>query len=80
MEHEAPLHLFGVRKDRLHSKNDLPQQSVTSTSGSFLDGTLSWWDHQVQALSTDAAYALSWDELKEMIKEKYGSEIGITEV
>ncbi|KAJ0509385.1 hypothetical protein HanIR_Chr11g0528191 [Helianthus annuus] len=61
----------------LRMTNCSPQQSVTFTSGSFLDGTLSWWDHQVQALGTDAAYALSWDELKEMIEKRCCSRTGI---
>ena len=30
-------------------------------------GALSWWNLQVQTLGADAAYALSWDELKEMM-------------
>ena len=37
----------------LRMTNGSPQQSVTLTSESLLDGTLSWWDHHVQALSTE---------------------------
>ncbi|KAJ0442397.1 hypothetical protein HanIR_Chr16g0808771 [Helianthus annuus] len=50
--------------------NCSPQQRVTFISGLFLDGALSWWNLQVQTLGADAAYALSWDELKEMMEKK----------
>ena len=49
------------------------EQSVTYISGLFLDGALSWWNLQVQTLGETAAYALSWHELKELIRRKYCS-------
>ena len=57
----------------LRMSNCSPQQSVTYISGLFLDGALSWWNLQVQTLGADASYALSWDELKEMMEKKYCS-------
>ncbi|KAJ0918465.1 putative transcription factor interactor and regulator CCHC(Zn) family [Helianthus annuus] len=50
-----------------------PEQRVTYISGLFLDGALSWWNLQVQTLGETAAYALSWDELKELMRKKYCS-------
>ncbi|KAJ0770566.1 putative transcription factor interactor and regulator CCHC(Zn) family [Helianthus annuus] len=57
----------------LRISNCSPHQSVTYISGLFLDGALSWWNLEVQTLGADAAYALSWDELKEMMEKKYCS-------
>ncbi|XP_021991599.1 glycine, alanine and asparagine-rich protein-like [Helianthus annuus] len=36
------------------------------------DGALSWWNLQVQTLGEAAAYAFSWDELKELMQKKFG--------
>ncbi|KAF5756737.1 putative nucleotidyltransferase, Ribonuclease H [Helianthus annuus] len=54
------------------SKCTLDQQ-VTYISGLFLDGALSWWNLQVQTLGEAAAYALTWTELKELMRKKYCS-------
>ncbi|KAJ0481093.1 putative nucleotidyltransferase, Ribonuclease H [Helianthus annuus] len=54
------------------SKCALDQQ-VTYISGLFLDGALSWWNLQVQTLGEAAAYALTWTELKELMRKKYCS-------
>ncbi|KAJ0796350.1 putative transcription factor interactor and regulator CCHC(Zn) family [Helianthus annuus] len=54
------------------SKCALDQQ-VTYISGLFLDGGLSWWNLQVQTLGEAAAYALTWTELKELMRKKYCS-------
>ncbi|KAJ0541529.1 putative transcription factor interactor and regulator CCHC(Zn) family [Helianthus annuus] len=54
------------------SKCALDQQ-VTYISGLFLDGALSWWNLQVQTLGEAAAYALTWAELKELMRKKYCS-------
>ncbi|KAJ0681344.1 putative transcription factor interactor and regulator CCHC(Zn) family [Helianthus annuus] len=51
----------------------LPEQRVTYISGLFLDGVLSWWNLQVQTKGETAAYAMSWDELKEIMRKKYCS-------
>ncbi|KAJ0458122.1 putative transcription factor interactor and regulator CCHC(Zn) family [Helianthus annuus] len=50
-----------------------PEQQVTYISGLFLDGALSWWNLQVQTLGEAAAYAMSWNELKELMRRKYCS-------
>ncbi|KAM0056365.1 putative transcription factor interactor and regulator CCHC(Zn) family [Helianthus debilis subsp. tardiflorus] len=54
------------------SKCALDQQ-VTYISGLFLDGALSWWNLQLQKLGEAAAYALTWTELKELMRKKYCS-------
>ncbi|MFS7958928.1 putative transcription factor interactor and regulator CCHC(Zn) family [Helianthus anomalus] len=54
------------------SKCALDQQ-VTYISGLFLDGALSWWNLQVQTLGEAAVYALTWIELKELMRKKYCS-------
>ncbi|KAJ0886794.1 putative retrotransposon gag domain-containing protein [Helianthus annuus] len=54
------------------SKCALDQQ-VTYISGLFVDGALSWWNLQVQTLGETAAYALTWAELKELMRKKYCS-------
>ncbi|KAF5767619.1 putative transcription factor interactor and regulator CCHC(Zn) family [Helianthus annuus] len=54
------------------SKCALDQQ-VTYISRLFLDGALSWWNLQVQTLGEAAAYALTWTELKELMRKKYCS-------
>ncbi|XP_022003134.1 keratin, type I cytoskeletal 9-like [Helianthus annuus] len=46
---------------------------VTYISGLFLDGALSWWNLQVQTLGEEAAYAMSWEEMKELMRKKYCS-------
>ncbi|XP_035838849.1 uncharacterized protein LOC118486478 [Helianthus annuus] len=51
----------------------LPKQRVTYISGLFLDGALSWWNLQVQTKGETVAYAMSWDELKELMRKKYCS-------
>ncbi|XP_022032284.1 uncharacterized protein LOC110933363 [Helianthus annuus] len=49
------------------------EQRVTYISRLFLDGALSWCNLQVQTLGETAAYAFSWDELKELMRKKYCS-------
>ncbi|KAJ0548653.1 putative nucleotidyltransferase, Ribonuclease H [Helianthus annuus] len=50
-----------------------PDQQVTYISGLFLDGALSWWNLQVQTLGEAAAYAMTWTEVKELMRKKYCS-------
>ncbi|MFS7983414.1 putative transcription factor interactor and regulator CCHC(Zn) family [Helianthus anomalus] len=50
-----------------------PDQQVTYISGLFLDGALSWWNLQVQTLGEVVAYAMTWTELKELMRRKYCS-------
>ncbi|KAF5778789.1 hypothetical protein HanXRQr2_Chr12g0551701 [Helianthus annuus] len=46
-------------------------QQVTFATGLFVDEALTWWNLQVQTLGDDVAYGLTWDELKEHMREKY---------
>ncbi|KAJ0810409.1 putative retrotransposon gag domain-containing protein [Helianthus annuus] len=48
-------------------------QQVTYITGLFTDGALSWWNLQVQTLGEAAAYAMTWAELKELMRKKYCS-------
>ncbi|KAF5819640.1 putative transcription factor interactor and regulator CCHC(Zn) family [Helianthus annuus] len=48
-------------------------QQVTFATGLFIDEALTWWNLQVQTLGDDAAYGMTWDELKEKMREKYCS-------
>ncbi|KAJ0875478.1 putative retrotransposon gag domain-containing protein [Helianthus annuus] len=57
----------------LRTSKCAPEDQVTYISGLFRDGALSWWKLQVQTMGEVAAYALSWDELKELMHKKYCS-------
>ncbi len=46
-------------------------QRVKYSTCTFQDEALTWWNLQVQTLGRDAAYHLSWTELKSMLMEKY---------
>ncbi|KAM0042771.1 putative retrotransposon gag domain-containing protein [Helianthus debilis subsp. tardiflorus] len=48
-------------------------QQVTFATGLFIDEALTWWNLQAQTLGDDAAYGLTWEELKERMREKYCS-------
>ncbi|KAJ0847259.1 putative transcription factor interactor and regulator CCHC(Zn) family [Helianthus annuus] len=50
-----------------------PDHQVTYISRLFVDGALSWWNLQVQTLGEAAAYAMTWNELKELMRRKYCS-------
>ncbi|KAJ0668168.1 hypothetical protein HanPI659440_Chr17g0686021 [Helianthus annuus] len=60
-------------KSVLRMSKCAPGQQVTYISGLFLDGALSWWNLQVQTLGEAAAYAMTWNELKELMRRKYCS-------
>ncbi|XP_022003291.1 uncharacterized protein LOC110900729 [Helianthus annuus] len=49
------------------------EQRVTYVTGLFIDGALSWWNLQVQTKGETAAYGLTWEELKELMRKKYCS-------
>ncbi|MFS7949722.1 hypothetical protein Hanom_Chr06g00574891 [Helianthus anomalus] len=51
----------------LRASRCAPEHQVTYISGLFQDGALSWWKLQVQTMGETTAYALSWDELKELM-------------
>ncbi|KAJ0489252.1 putative transcription factor interactor and regulator CCHC(Zn) family [Helianthus annuus] len=48
-------------------------QQVTFATGLFVDEALTWWNLQVQTLGDDVAYGMTWDKLKERLREKYCS-------
>ncbi len=47
------------------------EQKVMYATNLLLDNALTWWNSQVQALGKDAAYALSWIDLKELMIKEY---------
>ena len=47
------------------------QQKVMYATNLFLDQALTWWNSQVQALGDATAYALCWDEFKELMVKEY---------
>ncbi|KAJ0852419.1 putative retrotransposon gag domain-containing protein [Helianthus annuus] len=51
-----------------------PEQQVPYVSGLLQDGALLWWDRKVQELGEAVAYAMSWSELKEIMRKEYCSE------
>ncbi|MFS7977437.1 hypothetical protein Hanom_Chr10g00903951 [Helianthus anomalus] len=57
----------------IRMSNCTPNQTVLYVSGMFMAEALSWWNLQVQILGDAAAYAIMWDRLKEMMREKYCS-------
>ncbi|XP_022007282.1 uncharacterized protein LOC110906459 [Helianthus annuus] len=59
----------------IHMSNCTPNQTVLYVSGMFMSEALSWWNLQVQILGDAAAYAITWDKLKEMMREKYCSRV-----
>ncbi|KAM0052061.1 putative retrotransposon gag domain-containing protein [Helianthus debilis subsp. tardiflorus] len=54
------------------SKCDLEHQ-VTYIAGLLVDEALSWWNHQVWKMGETAAYAMTWDELKDLMRKRYCS-------
>ncbi|MFS8021265.1 putative transcription factor interactor and regulator CCHC(Zn) family [Helianthus anomalus] len=50
-----------------------PEHQVAYIAGLFVDGALSWWNLHVQTMGETAAYALTWDELKELMRKRYCS-------
>ena len=48
-------------------------QQVTYVTGLFINEALTWWNLQVQTLGDSVAYGLTWEELKERMREKYCS-------
>ncbi|XP_021975334.1 uncharacterized protein LOC110870461 [Helianthus annuus] len=52
----------------------MPEQQVPYISGLLQDGALLWWDRKVRELDEAVAYALSWSELKEIMRKEYCSQ------
>ncbi|XP_076889920.1 uncharacterized protein LOC143540832 [Bidens hawaiensis] len=46
-----------------------PAQRITYGVCSFEDEALEWWNSLIQTIGEDAAYNLTWNELKELLKE-----------
>ncbi|KAJ0714069.1 putative transcription factor interactor and regulator CCHC(Zn) family [Helianthus annuus] len=50
-----------------------PEHQVAYVAGLFVDGALSWWNFHVQTMGETAANALTWGELKELMRKRYCS-------
>ncbi|KAJ0765975.1 putative transcription factor interactor and regulator CCHC(Zn) family [Helianthus annuus] len=48
-----------------------PEQQVPYVSKLFQDGARIWWNLQVRIMGLTTAYALTWDELKGIMRKKY---------
>ncbi|KAF5755900.1 putative nucleotidyltransferase, Ribonuclease H [Helianthus annuus] len=48
-----------------------PEQQVPYVSELFQDGARLWWNLQVRIMGLTTAYALTWDELKGIMRKKY---------
>ena len=46
-------------------------QRVKYVVCSFQEEALTWWNTQIQARGEDVAYALTWNELKELLLREY---------
>ncbi|XP_022014954.1 protein kinase 4-like [Helianthus annuus] len=44
---------------------------VKYASGTLEDGSLTWWNSQVQMLGIEMANATTWDDFKELMREEY---------
>ena len=51
--------------------NYRPAERVMYDVYSFQDEALTWWNTQIQARGEDAAYGLTWNELKELLLREY---------
>ncbi|KAJ0680826.1 putative retrotransposon gag domain-containing protein [Helianthus annuus] len=50
-----------------------PEQTVMYVTCLFLDEALTWWNLQVQTLGDEAAYGMTWEGLRELMREEYCS-------
>ena len=55
----------------IHISKCTENQNVMYATNLLLDNALTWWDSQVQTLGDDAAYALFWLDLKELMIKEY---------
>ena len=46
-------------------------QRVKYATCSFQDQALTWWNTQIQVLGEEAAYGLTWNQLKEMLLREF---------
>lgn len=46
-------------------------RKVKLSTCTFEEGAFTWWNIQVQSMSTEVAYRMPWEELKQMLKEEY---------
>nr|GEZ62489.1 hypothetical protein [Tanacetum cinerariifolium] len=51
--------------------NCLVENQIKFATCTLLAGTLTWWNSYVRIIATDAAYVMTWIELKKKMAEKY---------
>ncbi|KAJ0789142.1 putative transcription factor interactor and regulator CCHC(Zn) family [Helianthus annuus] len=49
------------------------EHQVKYITGLLVDEALSWWNHQIRTMGETAAYAMTWDELKDLMRKRYCS-------
>ncbi|KAK9056492.1 hypothetical protein SSX86_023853 [Deinandra increscens subsp. villosa] len=47
------------------------QYMVKYSTCTFTDSALTWWNSHADAMGTDLAYEMSWDELKQLLRDEY---------
>ncbi|KAK9064954.1 hypothetical protein SSX86_016337 [Deinandra increscens subsp. villosa] len=52
--------------------SNCPEQYMVKYSTCALtDSALTWWNSHADAMGTDLAYAMTWDELKQLLRDEY---------
>ena len=60
------------KMEPVFSRSDCaPENCVKFATGTLEGHALTWWDSKVQALGLNAANALTWEQLKDMMREEY---------
>nr|GEZ39585.1 hypothetical protein [Tanacetum cinerariifolium]GFA22100.1 hypothetical protein [Tanacetum cinerariifolium] len=54
-----------------HISNCLAENQVKFATCTLLAGALTWWNSYVRIVGTDAAYVMTWIELKKKMVDKY---------
>nr|GFC60750.1 reverse transcriptase domain-containing protein [Tanacetum cinerariifolium] len=55
----------------VHISNCLAENQVKFATYTLLAGALTWWNSHVRIVGTDAAYVMTWIELKKKIANTY---------
>lgn len=54
-----------------HISGCAPESQVKFETCTMLEATLTWWNTQVRDFDHDAAYVMTWSDLKNKLTEKY---------
>ncbi|KAF5777275.1 putative retrotransposon gag domain-containing protein [Helianthus annuus] len=67
----AALHWLEKTKVVIKISKCAEEDKVMYASHLFKEETLEWWNTVLQAKGSDVAYAMSWEEFKELIERKF---------